>query len=66
MIECVKNWNIDDIDKIISQSTKNKILSALNEENIINLSNLKNVWCATITINNELMLLNIVATNEKT
>jgi len=64
--ECIKIWDTNDIEPIINDEVKNEILLQLKNEELIPLKGLKNVWCGTITINEELMIINLVKTDNAT
>lgn len=61
--ECIKEW---DIENIITEQDKDNILSQLKEEDFILLKEIKNVWFGSVMLNNKLLMLNLVLTNNAT
>ena len=62
--ECIKNW--DNAGSEIKDEDIHEILNQLKDETFMPLKGLKNIWCGTATINNDLMLLNLVETSNAT
>lgn len=49
----------------ITESDKLEILSELRDEEFVPLNGLVNIWCGSIHVDHELMLLNLVKTDDK-
>ena len=64
--KCLANWDITDISALICDSDISKIVSEIDEDYFIEVSNMQNVWCASLNIGRNLMLLNLVETNNAT
>jgi len=60
-IACVKKWKLDEGMPVTGED-KSEILAQLKSELFVPLSDLENIWCGCVTINNLLATLNLVLT----
>jgi hypothetical protein len=60
------NWDISEIEDVISGNARNMLLEDIENEELISLDGVTNVWSCSLFSGKELMLLNLVATKKDT
>ncbi|WP_261841397.1 hypothetical protein [Aliamphritea ceti] len=62
----ILNWDITGLEDVITDNSRNILLEDIENENSIPLKGMKNVWSCSVFVNEELMLINLVATKDVT
>lgn len=65
-IECIKNWNIKDIENELGENEKQEILTQLKDEKFVPLNGLENIWCGCVKLNKATMMMNLIKTKNLT
>jgi len=59
---CIANWDISDLQDVLTEQDKSIILTELREEEFIPLKGIKNVWCGGVHLHQHFLTLNLVKT----
>lgn len=62
----ILDWDISDIESVITGNTKNILLEDIENEELTKLHGIKNVWACSVFVGEELMLINLVVTKDAT
>jgi hypothetical protein len=62
----VFNWDISEIEDVISGNARNVLLENIENEELTQLDGVTNVWSCSLFSGNELMLINLVVTKKDT
>ncbi|GAB1255770.1 hypothetical protein NBRC116494_02720 [Aurantivibrio plasticivorans] len=62
--ECIKAWDTQGVEHIISRADKAELLSQLDEEYFVPVAGLNNVWCGQVTLSGVSATLNLIRTDD--
>jgi len=62
----VLNWDISEIQDVISGNARNVLLEDIENEDLIPLTGVTNVWSCSLFCCKQLMLINLIATKKDT
>jgi hypothetical protein len=62
----ILDWDITGLEDVITGNSRNILLEDIENEDLIPLQGLKNVWSCSVFVGDELMFINLVSTKDVT